>query len=383
MLLRLSVMSAFIAGLSAAEDQFPGPIAGCDEVSCPITSAGAYDTCRVADDTFQGIGLVRIGGLPSALSGLSIVKGAGVPGADASDISSASSDNDDEKREFNSVYYLASPLSGSDASLSGCAAVFHDTDGGLKFDGSDIQSSTGQCKDVIATECIDALRKIANDAAKESHSCDSLSKKLSEARIDSCKDFAGEGRGLGRFTTTNLSDLSSISGQRNQSSDCWPVLPKNSSLSYFDDDVTTVRTHGNYSYEALIPNLYKITPILTLFKGSADDDGPSSSLSCVKLVTTRNLLRPSADDGDDEGGAGVGSWSFGAAVVAVAADTCVNESRDIDQKPLFNLVCRCATQRDALVMRKSPSLDESVERKSATGLEMETDESCFHPWYLP
>lgn len=314
MLLRLSLLSASIAGVSAAEDRFSGPIAGCDEVSCPVTSAGAYDTCTVADDTFQGIGLVRIGGLPSSLSGLSIVKGAGVPGVDASEVSSSRSDNDDGTREFKSVYYLASPLSGSDASFSGCAVVFHDTDGGLKFDGSEVQSSTGQCKDVIATECIDALNKMANEASKESQSCDSLSKKLSGGNIGVCKDFAGEGRGLGRFTTTNLSDLSAISGQRNQSSDCWPVLPKNSSLSYIDDDVTI----GNYSYDSLINNLYKITPILTLFKGSDKDDGASSSLSCVKLVTTKNLLRPSADDGDDEGGARVGSWSIGAVMVAVA-----------------------------------------------------------------
>lgn len=238
MLLYLPLLSASIATVSASDGAFSGPIAGCDEVSCPVTSAGDYDTCTVLGDTFQGIGLVRINGLPSSLAGLSLVKGAGVPGAAASDISSSGGDSE---REFKSVYYLAKPSSTSASSLSGCVAIFHGTEGTLRFDGSNVQSSTGQCIDVIEKDCIDALKKIATESADESDSCKTLGQKLSDENIDACKNFAGRGRGLGHFTTIDVSDLSPISQQRNQSSDCWPVVPKDSSLSYIDDDVATVR----------------------------------------------------------------------------------------------------------------------------------------------
>lgn len=49
-----------------------------------------------------------------------------------------------------------------------------------------------------------------------------------------------------------------------------------------------------------------------------EEDKTSADLSCVKLVTTNNLLRPSADQGDDEDGARESSWSVSVAILAAA-----------------------------------------------------------------
>lgn len=172
-----------------------------------------------------------------------LVKGAGVLGADPYGVSSPQNDDSGEEiaseREFKSVYYLANPSSQGISPLSGCVVIFHGLES-LKFDGSGIQSSAGQCRDVIENDCIDALKGIANDAADEQNRCAAVDKKLSEGIVEACNDFAGKGKGLGHFTTTDLSALSPISAEHNQSSNCWPAVPKNSSLSYIDDDVTTV-----------------------------------------------------------------------------------------------------------------------------------------------
>lgn len=52
-------------------------LVGCEEVGCPLTKR-QDDTCTVSEDTFVGIGLARIAGVPESLDGISLVKGVNV-----------------------------------------------------------------------------------------------------------------------------------------------------------------------------------------------------------------------------------------------------------------------------------------------------------------
>lgn len=219
------------------------PIVGCDAVACPVTKAGAYDTCTVTDNTFAGIGLLTINRLPDSLSGLSLVKGAGLAepvrrkrnGPDAHGKSPV-------QRIYNSVYYLASPSTLDVSSVQGCIAVFHDTTD-HQFPGIDRQSSSGECDDVIDDDCINALQGlISTEDTEQGYSlCEDLGNKLGN-NIKECKDFAGTGRGVGRYTVTDLSEMSAITPAQNQSSNCWPVTDKTDSLSYIVNDQQEVRT---------------------------------------------------------------------------------------------------------------------------------------------
>jgi hypothetical protein len=74
---------------------------------------------------------------------------------------------------------------------------------------------------------------------------------------------------------------------------------------------------GNATYESTISQLYKITSVLSLFN-DINEDKISTQLSCIKLVTKENMLRP--DEGSDTGDSVVGkSCSLLAAIVALAS----------------------------------------------------------------
>lgn len=47
-------------------------------------------------------------------------------------------------------------------------------------------------------------------------------------------------KGLGNFTVTSLSDLSTISGERNSLSNCWPVLLMSDNLAQIGEHTILV-----------------------------------------------------------------------------------------------------------------------------------------------
>ncbi|BDD60335.1 hypothetical protein MPDQ_000432 [Monascus purpureus] len=107
-------------------------------------------------------------------------------------------------------------------------------------------------------------------------------------------------QGMGGFAFTPLFDISPISELQNSSSDCWPVLPKSHNLAMIGMDTAL----GNYTLEGNLAEVYKITPVLTVFFSKRDGglvDGTSAQLTCLNVITedskdapsmsSRNLLR--------------------------------------------------------------------------------------------
>lgn len=222
--------------LTSLAQDLSSTLVGCEDVACPQTDGHDY-TCTVADDRFVGIGLARIPSVPDAYSGVSLVKGVNVS------IAGPDQSTDDQDREYKSVYYFASPSGLDLTTLGGCAVVFHSTVGGPQFNGTNTAEDQGTCSDVISQSCIDALTDRARGFGSNdtSNACDSLRDDLKNNTIDACANLSGDGKGLGNFTVSPLSNLSPITSAQNGSSDCWPVSPKSDSLTKITEDTAKVR----------------------------------------------------------------------------------------------------------------------------------------------
>lgn len=116
-------ISSLFLHIHANETGLLAPIVGCKEIPCPY---GTYDACTVANNTFAGIGLVRIANVPSSLVGLSIVKGAGITDIDPPAASAVQRTQSYRNRPYLSAYYLGIPPGISLKNLAGCAVTFDD-----------------------------------------------------------------------------------------------------------------------------------------------------------------------------------------------------------------------------------------------------------------
>lgn len=301
-------------------------LVGCKAVSCPIE--GTEDRCTVAEDIFLGIGAAPIPDVPSSLEGLSLVKGVNltVGGGEASE----------NTREFKSVYYLGTPSNLEVNDLAGCAVFFNDPPAktfryptelaGPRDDNEEAQNVTdtaaasGTCSEVINQACIDRLteraRSIINDA--DDNGCALLEDELNSSSFDECSDSWLGSSTLGNLTITPLENLQVISGSQNSSSDCWPVVSKADNLSEIAENTSYVRClfllprnaltnllnqQGNDTADAYTQQVYKITPVLTVFSGNGDNnlvDETTSQMTCLKVVKDR----PAEDyEGGDKGAA--------------------------------------------------------------------------------
>ncbi|KAL4933188.1 uncharacterized protein BDV17DRAFT_104647 [Aspergillus undulatus] len=309
--------------LSALAQDLSAGIVGCSDVDCPNDG---FDACTVADDTYAGIGLARVADAPESLNGISLVKGVHIDDPE----SGGDADNGaEEGRTFKSVYYLGTPSNLDVSDLSGCAVVFNDPPTRRfqepKVNGTvdvDDRLATGTCPDVIQQGCIDALTEQASNVRyTDSNACSSLQSDLRGNVPDECRDLTGAGDGLGNFTVVPLDNLSTVSQSANASSDCWPVLPKSDNLARLGE----VTSMGNYTDAGNLAEMYKITPILTVFTSSNDSNSlvnsTSASLTCLKVVTDQGVTNVDNTTDTGTGAAPVSTYNMagiGAAALATA-----------------------------------------------------------------
>ncbi|RDW76892.1 uncharacterized protein DSM5745_06884 [Aspergillus mulundensis] len=302
--------------LSALAQDLSTDIVGCTDLDCPNQG---WDSCTVTDESYAGIGLARISGVPDSLVGISLVKGVHIE-----DPESGGGNGSDDDRSFKSVYYLGTPSNLDVGDLSGCAVVFNDPPTGPGFQqpkindsvAVDIRASYGTCPDVITQGCIDSLTRQARNVQTGSNGCSALKSDLEDNPPDECSDLTGAGDGLGRFDVISLGNLSTISQSANGSSDCWPVQPKSDNLAQLYDDTS----NGNYTEEGNLAEMYKITPILTVFTSSNGSNSlvsnTSASLTCLKVVSTGNVTNATDPEDTDEGGAAMSAVNMAGATVA-------------------------------------------------------------------
>ncbi|KAF3057233.1 hypothetical protein GL218_06102 [Daldinia childiae] len=327
-----NVRTAFaISALAAAAAQVQAQdlnqtIVGCVDVECPVSStSNVDDNCTVADTgSFIYVGLTRVPTDNDALSGLSWSKGFNV----------GSSDN---KREFQSTFYLGTPPDLQlDNSTGACAVFLHGASRNLAFPGDNHETAQGTCADAMGSSCVDALvsraRTLVNgynsgsERLSVSEACSRLQSDLEDSKDEACARIS-EGH-WSNFTSAALTgeDASQpISQQQNSSSTCWPVIPK-------QDDLTLVSQYnytGDTTFNDLEKAMWAITPIITVFYSAGNGSlvtETEASMSCIKVVGPPRASLSTINNGssDDDGNGAVGlsssqSMLSAALLAAVAA----------------------------------------------------------------
>jgi hypothetical protein len=176
---------AFLPSYGVTGMYLEAPVVGCSQVGCPANAK-----CRVVDREFVLIGLANIE--TSFSDDFTWTQGVefeteGGP-----------------TRTYEKHFYLGSPpefglsTAHRDKRIGGCAIFFPNTSSLVKFDGVDIDRSTGRCVDAMDAPCVDALLKQADDFGRESggsfssttEACDRLGAEFRANLAPQCSQFA-------------------------------------------------------------------------------------------------------------------------------------------------------------------------------------------------
>ncbi|KAI1459465.1 hypothetical protein F4805DRAFT_63664 [Annulohypoxylon moriforme] len=285
-------------------------IVGCAELGCPASSQDtANDNCTIADTgSFPYVGLTRVSSNSSSLSGLSWVKGVNIT-------DSASSANSNTSRTFHSSFYLGAPATQSlNASGGACAVFLRGAESwDMSFGGENATDETAQgtCADAMGASCVDALVARAKttiagyysgsgDAPSNADACERLRQDLVNSTLDACVSVS---RGSwANFTSVALAGDDApepISQQENSSSTCWPITPKEDSLTL----VAEFTEAGSDLVADAEEAFWAITPILTISfptENGTVADAINASLSCVKAIGPARASLDTINNGTDD-----------------------------------------------------------------------------------
>ncbi|XDG08367.1 hypothetical protein ABKA04_007982 [Annulohypoxylon sp. FPYF3050] len=303
-------------------------IVGCVELECPASSHDtANDNCTIANTgSFPYVGLTRVSSNSS--SGLSWVKGVNITDSASPNASSNSS------RTFHSSFYLGAPPSFSLNASTGACAVF--MRGAESWDMSFGKNATdevaeGTCADAMGSSCVLALVARAKSRISEYYSgsssggalsneeaCERLRLDLLNGESDACVSVS---RGVwSNFTAVALAGddaPTSISRQENSSSTCWPIIPKENSLTL----VAEFSEVGSDLVADAEDAFWAITPILTVLfplENGVTENAIDASLSCVKAMGPARASVDTINNGTDDpdNGASIPSSPYSFATTA-------------------------------------------------------------------
>lgn len=237
-------------------------IVGCVELGCPASSSNTVDDdCTVGNSSFTYVGLTPIPTENKDLKGkVSWTKGFSVI------------DNGFGGTAFDSAFYFGTSLELDLEDTGACAVLFHGIESGLSFDriNANRETAQGTCSDAMGSACVTALvdraKKLLDSfedgVPSSAEACAKLQDDLEKNLDDACQpltkgpwtDLASIGKPpteclfnscvLTRLAQTiELSGSNApqpISGDKNSSSTCWPVLPKENQLTLASDYQTKV-----------------------------------------------------------------------------------------------------------------------------------------------
>ncbi|KAI1136075.1 hypothetical protein F5Y05DRAFT_123144 [Hypoxylon sp. FL0543] len=320
----LAISTAAIAATHVRAQDLNQTIVGCVEVECPASSQDTVnDNCTIADTgSFPYIGLTRVATATNdtALAGLSWVKGFNI-----TDTSGG--------RNFHSSFYLGEPPSLTlNASTGACAIFMHGVSASLSFGQNETDATAqGTCSDAMGASCVSALTDQARtriqsyysgggDAPSIAEACTRLQGDLQHATFDACAPVQkGTWSNFTAVALTGDGAPQPISQQRNASSTCWPITPKDDSLTL----VSEYTQPGSDLVADAEKAQWAITPVLTVFYPISDGNAPQdvdASLTCVKAMgparASLGTMNNGTSDTPGSGAAGLSaSYSLTAATV--------------------------------------------------------------------
>ncbi|KAI0448487.1 hypothetical protein F5B21DRAFT_497427 [Xylaria acuta] len=320
----LSIVLALSVACVRAQE-LNGTIVGCVELECPPSSAdNANDDCTVADSSFPYVGLTRIPTENKDLKGkVSWTKGFNI------------TDTPDSGRTFHSTFYLGTSPDLDLGDTGACAVLLHGVEAALSFDKVDANQDTAQgtCSDAMGSDCVAALLDRAkklldsfgNDTPSSEEACVKLQDDLDKNMDNACLSISkGSWTDLTSAVLSGKGAPQPLSGDKNSSSTCWPVLPKENQLTLASE----YQKNGSRQADEAQAAMYAITPILTLFFPMGNQSivtEADASLSCLKVVGPSRASLDTMNDGSQDPNSGVSksfsshSVIFGVIVATVAA----------------------------------------------------------------
>lgn len=172
------VVIPICAAVALAQDINPN-VVGCSTVGCP--SANITGSCKVANETFIGIGVAPIISDNSSFPLLSWVQG-----SSSEDQKAAISTNTD-------AFYLATPpglAMGGANGTQACALFFRQVNATMP--GDDVGTATGTCVSAIQQSCIDSLVDRARNlkVADGTDACGALLQEFTTNFDDACASYS-------------------------------------------------------------------------------------------------------------------------------------------------------------------------------------------------
>ncbi|KAI0384064.1 hypothetical protein F5Y04DRAFT_234883 [Hypomontagnella monticulosa] len=288
-------------------------IVGCVDVECPAAADNVNDNCTVADTgSFPVIGLTRVptDDNDKALAGLSWVKGFNFTDADG------------QIRNFHSSFYLGAPADLSlDSATGACAVFLHGASAAISFGGnSSDELAQGTCADAMGSSCVDALvsraRSLVEDYTKDSSNkpsisdvCSRLQKDLQDSNDDACARISqGSWNNFTSAALTGDGAPKAIAQQQNSSGTCWPIIPKQDSLTL----VSEYTTNGSQLASDQAKAQSAITPIITVFYPEGNGSLVASvdaSMSCVKIMGPARASLDTISNGSNDPDSGAVKFS--------------------------------------------------------------------------
>ncbi|KAI1209192.1 uncharacterized protein F4807DRAFT_99815 [Annulohypoxylon truncatum] len=307
-------------------------IVGCVELECPASSQDtANDNCTIADTgSFPYVGLTPVSSnSSSSLAGLSWVKGVNV--TDSASVSPSSNSS----RTFHSSFYLGTPSTQSLDTSTGACAVFlrgaesWDMSFGANANATD-ETAQGTCADAMGASCVDALVARAKtqvsdyysgsgEAPSSQSACERLRQDLLNSTLDACVSVSkGSWTNFTAVALTGDDAPEPISQQENSSATCWPVTPKEDSLTL----VAEFTEAGSDLVADAEEAFWAITPILTVVfsvGNGTTENAIDASLSCVKAMGPARASLDTINNGTDDQDNGATTLSSSHAFAATAS----------------------------------------------------------------
>ncbi|GAP85846.1 putative vacuolar sorting protein VPS1 dynamin [Rosellinia necatrix] len=296
--MKLFFAALILASLACAHSHghLNSTIVGCIEVECPPSTADtANDNCTVIDTSFPYVGLTSIPATQEALEGLSWTKGFHVV------------DSSHDNRTFQSTFFLGSPPEFKLDGTGACSVFLHGVSASLSFgdDHGKNETAQGTCDDAMGSECVSALidqakrffKASENNNSSDASRCSAMRDHLYENMDNACSRISqGSWTNLSSTALTGRNSPQPIPAEKNSTSTCWPVLPKQNRLT----NVASYTVLGTDFIGDAQAALVAITPILTVFYPTKDGsvvDDIDASLTCVKVMGPSKASLDNHDEG--------------------------------------------------------------------------------------
>ncbi|CAD0018237.1 unnamed protein product [Aureobasidium pullulans] len=271
--------------LQSTQTSAQSGLLSCANVDCPILDNTAISNCSVAGASYSVIGLTSIQSLSGSNLEWTIAVNQSKTGNDSL---------------INRAFYLGVESSNFFESQGQSACSFFFTtldDGPLFYDPMTFVSTDCTSRDGtgFGSQCISDLKSQANDLATSDTSiCNSIAQTLQDDPPSSCS--LASGTKVVAVPLTGSLGPEPISVAENQTSNCWPTLPKTNQLL----PVWTASIYTSIENDTTIRSGAGTTPVMTIFFAEGNNEKSSAELVCLRPVDLNEKSVETMDDGTSE-----------------------------------------------------------------------------------